>query len=518
MGALTHALTRRLTLVQGPPGTGKTHSAIEILTQMVRNRLCPFPILATSDSNIAVDNLLEGLANAGVRALRVGRPESIRSDLLEHSLDMKAKEYSKIYNKSGSQAANAVLKKAEIICATAIGSGSDMLDKFRFHTVLVDESTQATETAILVPIAQGCERLILVGDHCQLPPTVLSEEAEKAGLAVSMFSRFVSQGVHPVLLDTQYRMHPVIAEFPSDSFYAGKLKTGIEYRARLPPPGFDWPVSSAPVAFVPVNDAEEVKDGHSYVNVKEVEKIVVTLLTLIRTGGLENGVNDVGVITPYSSQVRLIRRTLKERKVLRDAGLHLVEVSSVDGFQGREKEVIIFSSVRANFDKNVGFLADWRRMNVMMTRAKRGLIVIGNPSTLHSDRVWHHWLTWAAANGVIQGVNTTASYVPTYLGNTLMGRSSASDSVLAAGAALYASDLTDKQKEETIDEAHKKVDEVERGGDGAWDSGPDSPLHSAIKEYVSGDDDNNENDWENMLDTPPSSPMSKPLGSTSEDA
>ena len=124
--------------------------------------------------------------------------------------------------------------------------------------------------------------------------------------------------------------------------------------------------------------------------------------------------------------------------------------------------MIIFSSVRANFDKNVGFLADWRRMNVMMTRAKRGLIVIGNPSTLHSDRVWHHWLTWAAADGVIQGVNTKASYVPTYLGNTLMGRSSASDSVLAAGAALYASDLTDKQKEETIDEAHKKVDEVER--------------------------------------------------------
>ena len=111
------------------------------------------------------------------------------------------------------------MKKAEIICATAIGSGSDMLDKFRFHTVLVDESTQATETTILVPIAQGCERLILVGDHCQLPPTVLSEEAEKAGLAVSMFSRFVNQGVHPVLLDTQYRMHPVIAEFPSDSFY-----------------------------------------------------------------------------------------------------------------------------------------------------------------------------------------------------------------------------------------------------------------------------------------------------------
>ena len=130
------------------------------------------------------------------------------------------------------------------------------------------------------------------------------------------------------------------------------------------------------MAFVPVNDAEEVKDGHSYVNVKEVEKNCSYAAHVIRTGGLENGVNDVGVITPYSSQVRLIRRTLtQERKVLRDAGSHLVEVSSVDGFQG-EKEVIIFSSVRMNFDKNVGFLADWRRMNVMMTRAKRGLIVV----------------------------------------------------------------------------------------------------------------------------------------------
>jgi hypothetical protein len=499
MGALTHAITRRLTLVQGPPGTGKTHTAIEILNQMVRHRLCPFPILATSDSNIAVDNLLEGLANVGVHVIRVGRPESIRADLLDYSLDVLMKQ-SGGYGKGGSQAANAEMRSAQVICATAIGSGSDMLDRFRFHTVLVDESTQATETAILVPIAQGCERLILVGDHCQLPPTVLSEEAEKRGLAVSLFSRFVSQGVQPVLLDTQYRMHPVIAEFPSDSFYAGHLRTGIEYRSRLPPPGFAWPVQGAPVAFVPVNNAEEVKDGTSYVNVKEVDKVAVILMQLIRTGGLENGVHDVGVITPYSAQVRLIRRTMKERKVLRDAGLADVEISSVDGFQGREKEVIIFSSVRANFDKNVGFLSDWRRMNVMMTRAKRGLIVVGNPSTLHSDRVWHHWLTWAAANGVIQGVKSKGQYVPTYLGNTLMGKSSASDSVLAAGAALYASDLSNLGGGQAKKNAPSspEADARPRGGSGAWDSGPDSPVHQpTLKQYESGDGDC---DWEDLLD------------------
>jgi hypothetical protein len=498
MGALTHAVTRRLTLVQGPPGTGKTHTAIEILTQMVRHRLCPFPILATSDSNIAVDNLLEGLANAGVHVIRVGRPESIRPDLHDYSLDVLMKETGG-YGKGGNHAANAEMRSTQVICATAIGSGSDMLDRFRFHTVLVDESTQATETAILVPLAQGCERMILVGDHCQLPPTVLSEEAERRGLAVSLFSRFVSQGVRPVLLDTQYRMHPVIAEFPSDSFYAGHLKTGIEYRARLPPPGFEWPVQGAPVAFVPVNVAEEVKDGTSYVNVAEVDKIAVILMQLVRTGGLPNGVGDIGVITPYSAQVRLIRRTLKDRKFLRDAGLSEIEVSSVDGFQGREKEVIVFSSVRANFDKNVGFLSDWRRMNVMMTRAKRGLIIVGNPSTLHTDRVWHHWLTWAAANGVIQGVITKGqTYEPTYLGNTLMGKSSASDSVLAAGAALYASDMSKLGGGKKAAPPTLEVLERARGGSGAWDSGPDSPLHQpTMRQYESGDE---EEDWEDLLD------------------
>ena len=437
-GGLLQAMTTRLTLIQGPPGTGKTHTAVQILAQMVRRGLAPQPLLATSDSNIAVDNLLDGLVRVGINAVRIGRSEKIRDDLAQYAV-----------NVHGSKG-KAQLKKAEVICCTCIGSGSDVLDKIKFHTVLIDEATQATETATVVPIMNSnCERLILVGDHCQLPPTVVSTEAQERGLAISLFTRLVSQGIKPALLDTQYRMHPSIAQFPSDSFYNKRLKNGVKSDQRRPPPTYRWPCPSMPVAFEPVErpaktqatlDGDEERRGQSYYNAAEVRKVVDVVYQLFGdvdksmfNPGAMVGPGDIGIVTPYSAQVDEVRNELRRlgfpvsrsryfEDISEGAADNFIEVASVDGFQGREKEVIIFSAVRSNTTRSVGFLQDWRRLNVMITRARRGIIVIGDRRTLRYDNVWGTWISWAENRGLVRGeVAKRNGYVPRLLADTMLG-------------------------------------------------------------------------------------------------
>lgn len=218
--AVQGAACNRLTLVQGPPGTGKTAVAIRILQHWARLARAeakpgfnPAPILATSDSNIAVDNLVEGCANIGLKVVRLGRPEAIRPELLRHCIDRPSDNrggggYGGSFNYGGVSASGfkermKTLKNAQVVCCTAIGSGGDILDSMTFERVLVDEATQATEPAVLVPLTRGCRQLVLVGDHCQLPPTVLSTRAEEEGLGVPLFSRMVACGTVPYMLDTQ---------------------------------------------------------------------------------------------------------------------------------------------------------------------------------------------------------------------------------------------------------------------------------------------------------------------------
>jgi len=261
-------------------GTGKTMVAIRILQYWAT--LASYeegegsPILATSDSNIAVDNLVEGCANAGLRVIGLGRPEAVRPELLRFCIDRPGTSSS--YNlstmdtqdgttqqadnyygsPSSSLSASSYkekmkkMKAAQVICCTCIGSGADILDSMSFERVLVDEATQATESAVLVPLTRGCRHLVLVGDHCQLPPTVLSTRAEEEGLGVPLFSRMVACGVPPFMLDTQYRMHPGIAMFPSDLFYGGKLLNGVSAPERRPLAGFPWPRMEFPEARVSI--------------------------------------------------------------------------------------------------------------------------------------------------------------------------------------------------------------------------------------------------------------------------
>ena len=289
------------------------------------------------------------------------------------------------------------IKTAQVICCTCIGSGGDILDGMTFDRVLVDEATQATEPAVLVPLMRGCRQLVLVGDHCQLPPTVLSTRAEEEGHGVPLFSRMVACGVPPFMLDTQYRMHPRIAMFPSDLFYGGLLKNGVSAPERRPLAGFPWPVEEFPVAFIPVKGIE-MDDGVSKYN--EDEAVAACNAVAMLMAGGQCLVSDIAVVTPYAAQAKLIRRMT--RRLQENTGPPFIEVSSVDGFQGREKEAVVFSAVRSNDYGAIGFTSDWRRVNVSFTRARRGLIVIGNDGTLRrgDPETWGPWLAWADAYGL----------------------------------------------------------------------------------------------------------------------
>lgn len=434
--AMDAALKRKVTIIQGPPGTGKTHTAVATLAQLAREGRGP--ILATAESNVAVDNLLEGLLEAGIRAVRTGRPVKVRESLREATLDAQLEQHPKQdeiaiireendevqralsklkgrekglahrdiqYNKKEirrleKEMIASVLDNAQVICSTNIGTGHRVLDHRRFPIVLMDEATQAIEPSSMVPISKGCRQLILVGDHRQLPPTVISNDAQEGGLGRSLFERLIDVGIKSHMLTVQYRMHPVLREFPSARFYDDKLEDGCSAEQRPAPAGVLWPDWDHPFAFIPITGSEiEEEEGGSRSNPAEAARIYGLVQELLVPGDITP--DQIGIITPYSGQVRAlcdIFDSNRERdKGQRYAGL---EINSVDGYQGREKEVIIFSAVRSNPDGIVGFLSDRRRLNVAITRAKRGLIVLGDPQTLRYDSTWRSWLDWAEERGL----------------------------------------------------------------------------------------------------------------------
>ena len=428
--AVEHSINSRLSLIQGPPGTGKTFTAIHLLKRLAD--MGKGPILASAESNVAVDNLLEGLIENGVNAIRIGKPVKVRETLRDSTLDalmeqhhlqdeieyireqndelrkslnsLKGKEKGmthrdiknnfKDIRRLEDEIVTSLLDSAEVICATTIGAGHRILGDRKFPIVLIDEATQASEPSALVPITRGCRQLILVGDHKQLPPTVISEKAESGGLNQSLFERLNKCGIPAHMLTTQYRMHPVIREFPSARFYDNKLDDGCQSSDRPTPAGLLWPDWDNPLAFIPVDGVEQQdEEGSSRSNYAEAAKVLAIVQGLLEPGDLTT--RDIGVITPYNGQVRVLS-DLFEQAGGRNQGDRYegLEIKSVDGYQGREKEVIVFSTVRANDTGEVGFLSDRRRLNVALSRAKRGLIIIGNPTTLRHNKTWNSWLEW----------------------------------------------------------------------------------------------------------------------------
>ncbi|XP_028415349.1 uncharacterized protein LOC114538372 [Dendronephthya gigantea] len=391
--AVQQACENSLTLIQGPPGTGKSKTSANIIRKLLaQNR--EEKILAVAETNEGVDNLLEKIVQVSddipqSQMLRIGSSTwMVRESLREYSLESRYEERSKgkrvREDWMDKKIVKKILKEARVVCTTCISAGSKIFEEVEFEKLLVDEASQATEPAILVPMCRGSRVLVLVGDDNQLPPTIKNNENKQLG--DTTFSRLRKFGYPVHLLDTQYRMHPCISEFPSTTFYKGKLKNGVTEKDRPIPKGFSWPDKTRPLAFVTILKDTEKRSGRSRKNLKEAEIVKRVVDDVIIAGDLSK--EEIGIVTPYSAQVKLLKEMIQKN-------YQGISVRSVDGFQGQERELIIFSAVRSNDVGKLGFLDDDKRMNVLLTRARRGLIVIGNGSTLaQNDSTWKKWVNW----------------------------------------------------------------------------------------------------------------------------
>ena len=375
-------------------------------------------VLVTAPSNVAVDQLTEKIAATGLRVVRLAsKTREATSSSVDHLClhimvpQAAGDEFNKLqrlkdeigelserdqkkYRSLRNRTEREILQAADVICCTCVGAGDPRLKNFRFRQVLIDEATQAIEAEALIPIAMGAKQVVFVGDHCQLGPVVMCKAAAKAGLTQSMFERLVLIGTRPIRLQVQYRMHPALSEFPSNMFYEGSLQNGVTEADRklLSMPGFagkedfPWPVPSKPMFFYSITGMEEISaSGTSYLNRTEasyVEKVVTHLLRMGVTPA------QIGVITPYDGQRKYVSEYMRRSGALASALYEAIEVASVDAFQGREKDFILVSCVRSSETQGIGFLSDPRRLNVALTRARLGIILLGNPRVLSKNALW----------------------------------------------------------------------------------------------------------------------------------
>ncbi len=416
-------------LVHGPPGTGKTTVLVEVIRRAVARGE---QVLAAAPSNLAVDNLVERLAAAGVECVRIGHPARVLPTLLAHTLDARVEEHeaakiakglveeaialrrsaAKRRQKRGpgrfsssreqerdarallaearaleARAESEVLSRSDVVLATLTSLDAPVLAGRRFPLGVVDEATQSVEPALYLALLR-VDRAVLAGDHLQLPPTVLSAAAQAGGLGVSLFERLVGlQGdAAKVTLAEQHRMNSRIMAFPSEALYGGAL--------RAHPSVADRALDGAPLEMVDTAGRGFEEDtpagSDSKQNVGEAELVAAEVRRVLALGPQPA---DVAVISPYDAQVQRLRQLLSDEV---ERGL---EVDTVDGFQGREKEAVVVSLVRSNDAGEVGFLADVRRMNVAITRARSKLVVVGDGATVSCHPFYEGFLRHAQAAG-----------------------------------------------------------------------------------------------------------------------
>ncbi|GFR43539.1 hypothetical protein Agub_g4420, partial [Astrephomene gubernaculifera] len=289
----------------------------------------------------------------------------------------------------------AILDEANIVCSTLSFAGSSVFYRLsrKFDVVVIDEAAQAVEPSTLVPLVMGCKQVYLVGDPVQLPATVISTRAVEQGYDCSLFKRLQTAGYPVRVLDTQYRMHPDIAAFPSSEFYSGRLLNGEGVLEETRQPWHSQP-AFGPFAFYDVAGRESTPPGGaSIMNKAEAHMVLVVYRELVHAYPQLRRTASVAVISPYKAQVKLLRDSF--RTALGEEAARLVDINTIDGFQGREKDICIFSAVRSPVAPKkggrrpgIGFVADERRVNVGLTRARCSLIVIGNMRALQVDPHW----------------------------------------------------------------------------------------------------------------------------------
>lgn len=413
--AVKQALQRPLSLIQGPPGTGKTVTSATIVYHLAKQPTGA--VLVCAPSNIAVDQLTEKIHRTGLKVVRlcaksreaIDSPVSflaLHNQIRNMESNTELKKLQQLKDETGELSSNdekryrmlkkaaekEMLEAADVICCTCVGAGDPRLSRFKFHSILIDESMQSTEPECMVPVVLGARQLILVGDHCQLGPVVMCKKAARAGLSQSLFERLVVVGIRPYRLEVQYRMHPELSRFPSDFFYEGSLQNGVCAEERKLQKEFPWPVADKPMMFYVTTGQEEIAgSGTSYLNRTEaanVEKIVTKFLRASVKP------EQIGVITPYEGQRAYLAQYMQYQGSLHTKLYQEIEVASVDAFQGREKDIIIMSCVRSNEHQGIGFLNDPRRLNVALTRSKYGIIIVGNPKVLSKQQLWNHLLNF----------------------------------------------------------------------------------------------------------------------------
>lgn len=436
--AVSAAIRKPFVLIQGPPGTGKSVTASAIVYHISKMR--DFKILVCAPLNVAVDHITRKLYELGLPVVRVysKKLEGFESSAEKYSLHYKAKkallrrlqsllakqEEGSVLNSSDAGELKAklavaekrILKLAQIFCCTCAGAQDSRLLREKFRAVLIDESTQACEPEVMIPITKGAKQVILIGDHQQLGPVILDKGARRAGLSQSLFERMIALGHIPYRLEVQYRMHPALSEFPSNMFYEGSLQNGVVSLDReWPGLTFPWPVPSFPMMFWANYGKEEVSSlGMSFLNRVEAMNVEKIISRLFRDGVQPS---QIGVITPYEGQRAYLTNFMQINSLLAEkrALYEEVEISSVDAFQGREKDYIILSCVRANDEGSIGFLRDTRRLNVAITRARYGLMMLGNPRSLSRNRLWRNLLIHYRERGcLVEGPleNLQLSVVP----------------------------------------------------------------------------------------------------------
>lgn len=428
-------------IVHGPPGTGKTTTLVEAINETLMRES---QVLVCAQSNMAVDWISEKLVDRGINVLRIGNPTRVNDKMLGFTYERRfeshadypqlwairkairelrknrkkgSENYHQKMDRLKSRAAEIELRinaelfgEARVIACTLVGSAHHLLEGMKFGTLFIDEAAQALEAACWIPMKRA-SRVILAGDHCQLPPTVKSIAALRAGLGKTLMERIAENKPEVVtLLKIQYRMNDEIMRFSSDWFYGGKVESApqIKYRSVL---DYDHPItwidtsneenqitiegedapedsasaSSAANQNSDLNFKEQfVGESFGRINKAEAELTLLTLAEYFTKIGKQRVLEeriDVGIISPYRAQVQYLKKLIKKYEFFKPYR-RLISVNTVDGFQGQERDVILISLVRSNDEGQIGFLKDLRRMNVAMTRARMKLIILGNKDTM----------------------------------------------------------------------------------------------------------------------------------------
>lgn len=432
-----------LAIVHGPPGTGKTTTLVQAIKALIKRD--HRQVLVVAPSNTAVDLLSEKLSDEGLNVLRVGNPARVSDRLMALTLDSKIAEHSSMkeisrlkkqanefrnmahkYKRNFGKAereqrkalfdeARNIMKsvekteqyimddlfsKAQVITATLVGANHYTVRHLRYKTVVIDEAGQALEPACWIPILKA-EKVVLAGDHCQLSPTIKSDEAARKGLSTTLLEKNVA--LHPAavtLLEEQYRMHEMIMRYSSSIFYQDRLKAHASVAQHLLF-GEDRPLTFVDTAGC---GFDEKTDGTSTTNPEEAAFLFRHLNQFVSTlDGHYNVTNfpTIAVISPYRQQIELLKEQLQHSPALQQYG-DKISVNTIDSFQGQERDIVYISMTRSNTENRIGFLSDIRRMNVAMTRARKKLVIIGDSATLSQLPFYADFLTYAEASNAYQ--------------------------------------------------------------------------------------------------------------------